>query len=141
MKKRLCLALAAALSLSMLLTGCEAKPIPDSMDETQVTDAAQVIVEQLLNEEYQAVADAFRADLKTEYNVTAQTIEEMMERIEKAGEFVATDEILVRGGRNKDFKEPYAAVTIYCEHEKDDVVYDMSLDENLALLGLAVDKK
>lgn len=141
MKKKVCLILAAALSVCMLLTGCEAKPVPDGMDEAQVADAAQTIVEQLLNQEYQAVADAFRADLKTEYNVTAQTIEDMMARIEKAGAFVAVEETLVRGGRNKDFKEPYAAVTIYCEHEKDDVVYDMSLDMDLALLGLAVDKK
>ena len=142
MKKKLCIALAAALSLSLLLSGCSgAKPLPDGMDQEEVADAAQAIVHQLLNEEYQAVADAFRPDLKAKYGVTADAIEALMATVEEAGAFVAMEETLVLGGKSKDFDEPYAAVSVYCEHEEEDVVYEMSLDMDLALLGLAANQK
>ena len=142
MKKKLCIALAAALSLSLLLSGCSgAKPLPDGMDQEEVADAAQAIVHQLLNEEYQAVADAFRPDLKAKYGVTADAIEALMATVEEAGAFVAMEETLVLGGKNKDFDEPYAAVSVYCELEEEDVVYEMSLDMDLALLGLAANQK
>lgn len=141
MKKKFSILLAAALALSML-TGCKsAKPLPEGMDQEEVADAAQAIVHQLLNEEYQAVADAFRPDLKAKYGVTADAIEALMATVEEAGAFVAMEETLVLGGKNKDFDEPYAAVSVYCEHEEEDVVYEMSLDMDLALLGLAANQK
>lgn len=141
MKKKLSLALAAALALSML-SGCsKAIPLPEGMDQDEVADAAQAIVELLLERDYQAVADAFRPDLKERYGVTVQMVEDLMATVEDAGPFVAMEETLVLGGKSKEFDEPYAAVSIYCEHEEDDVIYEMSLDMDLALLGLAAKKR
>jgi hypothetical protein len=142
MKKKFSILLAAALTLSMLLTGCKnAKPLPEGMDQDEVADAAQAIVELLLDEEYQAVADIFRPELKAQYNITADSIEALMDTVEDAGAFVKMEETLVLGGKSKDFSEPYAAVAVYCEHENEDIVYEMSLDMDLALLGLAAKQK
>ena len=142
MKKKFSILLAATLTLSMLLTGCKnAKPLPEGMDQDEVADAAQAIVELLLDEEYQAVADIFRPELKAQYNITADSIEALMDTVEDAGAFVKMEETLVLGGKSKDFSEPYAAVAVYCEHENEDIVYEMSLDMDLALLGLAAKQK
>ena len=45
------------------------------------------------------------------------------------------------GGQNKAFDEPYAAVAVYCKHENEDIVYEMSLDLDLELIGLAAKQK
>ena len=142
MKKKFSILLAATLTLSMLLTGCKnAKPLPEGMDQEEVADAAHAVVELLLDGEYQAVADAFRPELKAKYNITADSIEALMDTVEDAGAFVKMEETLVLGGKSKDFPDPYAAVAVYCEHENEDIVYEMSLDMDLALLGLAAKQK
>lgn len=142
MKKKFSILLAATLTLSMLLTGCKnAKPLPEGMDQEEVADAAHAVVELLLDGEYQAVADIFRPELKAKYNITADSIEALMDTVEDAGAFVKMEETLVLGGKSKDFPDPYAAVAVYCEHENEDIVYEMSLDMDLALLGLAAKQK
>lgn len=141
MKKKLTVVLAAALALTML-SGCsKARPLPDGFDQDEVADAAHVVVAQLVDGEYQAVADAFRDDMQQTYSITAQTIEDLMATVEEAGAYVATEETLVLGGSSKDFDEPYAAIAVYCEHENKDIVYEMSMDINLDLIGLAAKQK
>ena len=136
MKKKLAALLALALSLSMM-SGCSAaRKLPEGMEEEAVSQAAQAIVTQLLAGEYDAVAAAFRDDLEQELNITGQTVADLMATVEEAGAYVATDEVLVLGGKSKSFDEPYAAVAIYCEHEEEDVIYELSLDMNLELIGL-----
>ncbi len=136
MKKKLTALLTLALTLSML-SGCSAaRKLPEGMEEEPVSQAAQAIVNQLLAGEYDAVAAAFRDDLEQELNITGQTVSDLVSTVEEAGAYVATDEILVLGGKSKNFDEPYAAVAVYCEHEKGDVIYELSLDMNLELIGL-----
>ena len=136
MKKKLAALLALALSLSML-SGCRgARKLPEGMEEESVSQAAQAIVTQLLAGEYDAVAAAFRDDLEQELNITGQTVADLMATVEEAGAYVGTDEILVLGGKSKSFDEPYAAVAVYCAHEEEDVIYELSLDMNLELIGL-----
>ena len=136
MKKKLTALLAAALSLTMV-SGCSAaRKLPEGMDEEAVSQAAQALVTQLLAGEYEAVAAAFRDDLEQELSITAQTVADLMATVEEAGAYIGTDEVLVLGGSSKNFDEPYAAVAIYCEHEEGDVIYELSLDMDLELIGL-----
>ena len=142
MKKKLSAVLALALCLSMSLSGCsQAKPLPEGMDQETVGNAAKEVVSQLIAGEYQTVADAFRDDMQEEYSVTAQTIADVMATVEDAGAYVRTEEVLVLGGQSKTFEEPYAAVAVYCEHENKDIVYEMSFDLDLELIGLAAKQK
>ena len=141
MKKKLSAVLAAALALSML-SGCSnTNALPDDVDQDAMADAAQAIVDQLADGQYQAVADAFRDDLQQTYSITAQTVEDLMSTLEEAGAYVSTKEFMISDGDNDDFDEPYAVVTIYCEHEEDDVLYEVSLDLDLQLIGLTAKEK
>ena len=142
MKKKLTAILSLALLLPMLLSGCSsANPLPDSMDQDQVSEVAQQIVTELVAGEYQTVADRFRQDTKEAYSVTAETIEAMMGTLTKVGDYVATERVLVLGGNKKIQNEDYATALVYCKHDKKAVVYEMSLDVNLELLGLAAKQK
>ncbi len=143
MKKKLTVILSLALLLPiLLLSGCtKANPLPDSMDQDQVSEVAQQIVNELVAGEYQSVADRFRDDMKNAYSVTAQTVETMMGTVTKAGPYVATERVLVLGGDKKIQNEDYATALVYCKHEEKAIVYEMSLDINLELLGLAANQK
>ena len=143
LKKRIC-AGAAVLCLAaiLLLSGCsKAQPLPDGMDEESTGAAAREIVALLLDGDYQAVVDAFRPDLREEYSVTAGLIEEMMDSVSDAGAYVETTKTLVLGGSSKSFDEPYAAAAVYCEHESKDVIYEISLDTDMNVIGLQLKEK
>ena len=143
MKKKLSALLAAALLLPILmLSGCSgAIPLPDSIDQEAASQVAQEIITELVAGEYQTVADRFRDDMKQSYSVTAQTVSDMMDSIANAGPYVATERVLVLGGDTKVLNEDFASVAVYCKHEKKAVVYEMSLDVNLELLGIAAKQK
>ena len=134
------LALALIFALS-LLSGCDMRPLPDGMEEETAGEAGRAIVALLAAEDYQAVADAFRADIREELNITAQAIEEVMEVIAEAGPYVSTDQTLAVGGTSDSFDEPFAMVSVYCEHESKDVIYTLSFDTDLVLINLAVKQK
>ena len=134
------LALALIFALS-LLSGCGMRPLPQGMEEETAGEAGRAIVALLAAEDYQAVADAFRADIREELNITAQAIEEVMEVIAEAGPYVSTDQTLAVGGTSDSFDEPFAMVSVYCEHESKDVIYTLSFDTDLVLINLAVKQK
>lgn len=132
-----------AFLLFFLLTGCSnlgfrinPTPIPEGMDETATVQAACDIVTLLSIEDYQAVVDKFRDDLVEEYNVSTETIRDMMDAISKAGSFVEVESTVAVGASNKDSGEEYAAVGVYAKHESKKVAYTISLDTDLALIGL-----
>jgi len=143
MKKKLGVILSLVLLLpTLLLSGCsKAVPLPDSMDQEAVSQAAQQIVAELIAGEYQTVADRFRADTKEKYSITAETVKAMMDTVAEAGAYVSTERILVLGGESKSVDEDYASVGVSCKHEKKTVYYELSLDVNLELIGLAAKQK
>jgi len=143
MKKKLGIILSLAVLLPiLLLSGCsKAIPLPDSMDQEKVSQAAQQIVAELLDGEYQVVADRFRADMKQEYSITADTVKAMMDTVAKAGAYISTEHILVLGGESKAIDEDYASVGVSCKHENGTVYFELSLDVNLELIGLAAKEK
>ena len=135
------LGLAMALVL-VLLSGCSsARPLPEGMDEETAGQAGRDMVALLTAQDYQSVADAFRPDVKEQYQVTADTIRAAMDTVAGAGAYVKTDRTLAVGGRSESFSGDYASVIVYCEHEEEDVIYEMSFDPDLALLGLSVKEK
>ena len=143
MKKMLTAILSLALLLPiLLLSGCtSANPLPETMDQDQISAVAQQIVNELIAGEYQTVADRFRADMKQAYSVDSETVKSMMGTVIEAGPYVATERVLVLGGEKKILNEDYATALVYCKHEEKAIVYEMSLDMNLELLGLAANQK
>jgi len=129
------------LALALLLASCSARPLPDGMDEDSTGEAARSVVAQLNAGDFQGVAGAFREDLAEEFGVTAEAIRDIMETASGAGAYVKTERTLAVGGKSDSFDEPYAAVAVYCEHEEKDVIYEMSFDTSLNLIGLQVKLK
>lgn len=140
MKKRRILLLAAVLGV-LLLVGCKGKPLPQGMEEQALLDAGRQIVAQLTAGEYQAVADAFRENVRQEHGITAQTVRDLMDNVSKAGAYVKETDCLATAQTDKTTGESYGVAVLYCKHEKDDVMYRASFDTDLTLIGLSVEKK
>ena len=142
MRKRSAALLAVILlACTLLLSGCGSRPLPDGMEEDAVAQTAGEILDLLTAGDYQAVADRFRGDVKEEHQVTADTVKAAMDTVAEAGAYVRTTDTLVVGGDRKKFDEPYGVAVLYCEHESSDVMYELSFDTGLDLIGLAVKKK
>lgn len=141
MRRTAMLPLAIAALLLLLLAGCGAHPLPEGMEEETVGNAAQAVVDQLNAGDYQGVADAFRADLREELEITADTVKAAMDTAAEAGAYVRTTDILAVGGDRKKFDEPYGVAIVYSEHEAKDVIYELSFDTDMELIGLGVKQK
>ena len=140
MKKRISV-IAALLSLALLLSSCGAKPLPDGMEEETVGEAGRSIVNLLAAEEYQAVVDAFHPEFREEYDVTADKVAEIMDTVSAAGPFVQIEKTLAVGGKSDNYAGSYASVVVYAVHEESDVIYELSITPDLALIGLSVKEK
>jgi len=140
MKKRISV-IAALLSLALLLSSCGAKPLPDGMEEETVGEAGRSIVNLLAAEEYQTVVDAFHPEFREEYDVTADKVAEIMDTVSAAGPFVQIEKTLAVGGKSDNYAGSYASVVVYAVHEESDVIYELSITPDLALIGLSVKEK
>ena len=140
MKKRISV-IAALLSLALLLSSCGAKPLPDGMEEETVGEAGRSIVNLLAAEEYQTVVDAFHPEFREEYDVTADKVAEIMDTVSAAGPFVQIEKTLAVGGKSDNYAGSYASVVVYAVHEESDVIYELSITPDLALIGLSVQEK
>lgn len=143
MKRKIAGLLALTMLASLfLLSGCgRSGSLPEGMEEDAVKAAGQEVLDHLIAGEYQAVADAFRADLREEFGVTADSVKAAMDTTEEAGAYVKSSESTVAKGDPKNFDEPYAVAIFYCEHEEKDVIYEFSFDTDLTLVGLRIKPK
>ena len=132
----LVLAVTVALGL-FLLAGCKGKPLPEGMDKDTAQAKAEEVLALLNEENYDEVADQFRQDVREEYGITADTIEQAMENVADAGAYVKLTDSTVVGGENENFDGEYAVAVLYCKHEKKKVVYQFSIDPSYQLIGFS----
>lgn len=141
MKRRI-FAAAAALCLAavLLLPGCsKARPVPAGMDEQTVGEAAREVVTMLRDGDYQGVADKFRLDMREEYGITADTVRDLMSSVSEAGSYERTTKTLVvGGGENENYDDPFASAAVYCDHESKNVIYEFSFDTDMNLIGMQI---
>ena len=128
--------LAGALTLTLLLSGCGARPLPQGVDEATAGSTAEEIVALLMAGDYQAVVDAFDPTIKEDISLTADDLNPVMEPVLNSGDYISTYKVMVVGSKSKDYDGEYVTVGIYCEHEKIDVIYELYFDTDLELIGL-----
>ena len=99
------LALAVTVALSLfLLAGCKGKPLPEGMDQDAAQAKAEEVLALLADGDYAGVADQFRQDVREQYGVTADTIDQAMENVADAGAYVKLTDSTVVGGENERFE-------------------------------------
>ena len=142
MKKIRVLALTLVLALALALTGCDsAKPLPEGMDLEETGAAGRELATMLMEGDYQGVLNKFDADTLKEYEITTDTLSELMASTEECGAFKEITDTVCVGDKSKNYEGLFASVTVYCEHEDGDVIYVFSLDTDLSLLGFQLKTK
>lgn len=123
---------------ALLLTGCAAQELPKGMDEDAVIRAGQEIVNLLVDEDYEAVAGRFRADVAE--SVTADTVRELMESaVLGLGIYEGRTDAMATG-RTVDGVD-YGEAVILCEYKKGDVLFRIAFDTEMTLVGMEISEK
>lgn len=137
MKKQYRIAIAAlmALVLSLGLFGCAAQKLPEGFDADEVGTTAEEIVGLATEGDYESIIGAMRADLQGA--ITADQLKEGWAPVyEKAGAFDSITKIVFSGTSDKTTGEDYAVAQVLVKHADATLLYTLSFDKNLALVGL-----
>jgi hypothetical protein len=123
------------LALSLSFFGCSAGKLPEGFDKEEVGTAAEEIVGLSTAGDYDSVIAALREDLKG--SITADQLKEGWAPIyQKAGAFVSITKTVLSGVADKTTGEEYAVAQVLVKHENGNLIYTLSFDQNLMLVGL-----
>lgn len=137
MKKQFRIATAALLTLVLCLglAGCAAQKLPEGFDADEVGTAAEEIVGLATSGDYDSIVASMRDDLKGA--ITADQLKEGWASIyEKAGAFDSITKIAMSGTSDKTTGEEYAVAQVLVKHANATLLYTLSFDKGLALVGL-----
>jgi len=130
--------IAMLLAVLLLLCGCRGKPLPAGMEETALTEAGRAVVLQLVQDEYEAVRESFREDVRE--SVTADQLRTLLlQQTDGAGVYRQIESTMVTGQSSDG--EHYGVAVLYCEYSEDDVLFRVAFDKNLKLIGLEIRKQ
>jgi len=124
-----------ALTLALGLFGCTGKALPEGFDAEEVGSAAEEIVGLATAGDYDSIVAALRSDLQA--SITADQLKEGWAAIyEKAGAFSSITKTVLSSTADSTTKEEYAVAQVQVKHENANLVYTLSFDKDLALVGL-----
>ena len=124
-----------ALALCLGLFACAGKPLPEGFDADEVGTQAEEIVGLATMGDYDSIITYLRDDLKA--TITADQLREgWAATYEKAGAFDSITKIALSGTADQTTGEEYATAQVLVKHENASLVYTLSFDANLALVGL-----
>jgi len=125
----------AMLLLLAALSGCSAKPLPEGFSADDVGTRAEEIVGYASAGDFESVVAQLRSDLSGA--VTAdQLAEGWRPTYERVGAFESVKRVAFSGTADASTGEEYAVAQLLCSHEKGDVLYTLSFDAELNLVGL-----
>lgn len=135
MKTKRIVAAALALALCLGLIGCTANKLPEGYDADKVTARAEEIVGYANTGDYDTIISCLREDLQS--SITADLFEEgWAPTYEAVGAFDSIKSVQLLGTPDPTTKEEYAVALVTCTHEKGSVLYTLSFDADLNLVGL-----
>lgn len=124
-----------ALTLALGLLGCAGKALPEGFDKDEVGSAAEEIVGLATAGDYDSIVAALRTDLQA--SITADQLKEgWAATYEKAGAFQSITKTTLSGTTDETTKEEYAVAQVLVKHEHANLLYTLSFDKDLALVGL-----
>ena len=129
------LSVVMVLALSMGMLACAGGKLPEGFDKDELGSSAEEIVGLATAGDNDSILGALRDDLKS--GVTADQLKEGWAPIyEKAGAFDSITKTVFSSTKDKTTGEEYAVVQVMAKHENANLVYTLSFDKNLALVGL-----
>ena len=121
--------------LSLTITACSSDKLSNSFDKEEVTDKAKAVVEVINSKDYAAVVTLIRSDLQDQ--ITADQLQQAWdEQLEAAGTFSDFKSIVTKSENDKTTNEEYAVVVIEAVYENKTLIYTLSFDTDLKLVGL-----
>ena len=142
MRKRILALLLLTMTVSML-AGCRSgdrgNELPPGMDKEQVFAQGREVVALLAAEDWRAVYDRLRQDVKQA--TSAQEIGTYMQEMLQAYGVYQKETDAIVTGQKLDSGEQYATAVIYCRHEKKDLVYRIAFSAEMELIGFQVKKQ
>ncbi|MEA4869297.1 MAG: DUF3887 domain-containing protein [Christensenella sp.] len=124
-----------ALALSVGLFACAGKPLPAGFDADEVGTSAEEVVGLATMGDYDSVVSLLRSDLQG--TITADQLKEGWAPIyEKAGAFDSITKTTFSGTKDSTTGEEYAVAQVLVKHENASLLYTLSFDQDLALVGL-----
>lgn len=123
------------LALSVGLLGCAGTPLPEGFDAEEVGTAAEEIVGLATAGDFDSIIAMLREDIRNTVTVD-QLKEGWAPSYEKAGAFVSITKTALTGATDKTTGEEYAVAQVLVKHEGASLVYTLSFDKDMALIGL-----
>ena len=126
-----------SLVFCITLSACTSGKLADSYDENIVTERAKEVVELINSQDYEKVNSEIRDDLQDQ--LTSKKLKDAIEaKLVEAGAFVECASITTLGQKSKTSGEDYATVVLVEKYEKSTIVFTISMDSNLDIVGLYV---
>ena len=118
-----------------LLFGCSGNKLSDKFDEQEVLDKGKEVVEVINTRQYEDVIALLREDLRSQ--ITAdQLVTAWDDQIVAAGEFDKIRNTAIESQEDSVTKEEYATVILEAIYAEDTLIYTLSFDEDLMMIGL-----
>jgi hypothetical protein len=122
---------------SITLAACTSAKLADIYDEKIVTEHAKEVVEMINSQDYDAVNAEIRDDLQD--RLTSNQLKDAIgAKLIEAGSFIEYPSITTLGQKSKTTGEDYATVVLVGKYENSTVVFTISMDSNLDIVGLYV---
>lgn len=129
--------LVIVLIISITLSGCISEKLADVFDEDIVIERARVVVEMINSQDYSKVNAELRDDLQDQ--LTANKLKDAIgTKLADAGVFIDYPSITVLGQKSKTTGEDYATVVLVGKYEKSNLVFTITMDSDLKVVGLYV---
>lgn len=125
------------LVFSITLSACASTKLADTYDEKIVTERAKEVVEMMNAQSFDKVNAEIRDDLQDQ--LTSSKLKEAIgAKLAEAGAFIDYPSISTLGQKSKTSGEDYATVVLVGKYENGTVVYTITMDTNLDIVGLYV---
>ena len=125
------------LVFSITLSACTSVKLADIYDENIVTERAKEVVEMINSQDYDKVNAEIRDDLQD--RLTSNQLKDAIgAKLVEAGAFIEYLSITTLGQKSKTSGEDYATVVLVGKYEKSTIVFTITMDSNLDIVGLYV---
>lgn len=125
------------LTLSIILSACTSTKLAEIYDENTVIDRAKEIVQIISSQDYDSVNAELRDDLQDQ--LTSNKLQDALgKKLIDAGAFIEYGSISTLGQKSKSTEEDYATVVLVGKYDNSDLVFTITMDSNLDIVGLYV---